>query len=123
MDGGLVAWKSSTGSTIPRPITWAQIRLTATLARNGFSGLVSHSANGLRASPPGSTGASPTIGSQGFTSLWVRGWIVEPSPATLIIIGPSGGLAPFLRGFGSSPPWAATGTSSRRTRSKTAAIP
>ena len=104
-------------------MTWAQIRFTATRARNGFSAPVSQSANGFRASPPGPIGASPTIGSQGLTSFCVLGWIIAPSAAILIIIGRSGGRAPFFRAFGSSPSLGGAGTMSRRTRSKTAAIP
>ena len=42
LDGGLESRKSSTGSTIPRPIRWPQMRLTTLFAKNGFSGDVSH---------------------------------------------------------------------------------
>src|SRR5688572_6243701 len=37
--------KSSTGSTSPLPMKFAQIRLTAALAKYGLSGLVAHAAN------------------------------------------------------------------------------
>ena len=45
--------KSSTGSTIPRPIRWNQIRLTRLLAKNGFSGPVSQTARRTRRSDLG----------------------------------------------------------------------
>ena len=39
LEAGFESRKSSTGSTIPRPIRWNQIRLTRLLAKNGLSGL------------------------------------------------------------------------------------
>ena len=42
--------KSSTGSTIPRPIRWNQIRLTRLRAKNGLSWLVSQAARRTRRS-------------------------------------------------------------------------
>ncbi len=39
---GFESRKSSTGSTMPLPIRWNQMRLATDLAKNGFSGDVSH---------------------------------------------------------------------------------
>ncbi len=49
-EAGFVARKSSTGSTSPRPIKFAQTRFTIVRANIALPGLVSHAANAIRRS-------------------------------------------------------------------------
>src|SRR5208282_4836291 len=50
---GFESRKSSTGSTMPRPFRWNQMRLTTDLGKKGLSPLVSQSASTSRRSLPG----------------------------------------------------------------------
>ena len=55
-EAGLLTRKSSTGSTIPEPLKWAQTRLANDAANHGFLGEASHSARTTRRSLPSVVG-------------------------------------------------------------------
>ena len=67
---------------MPCPITSAQIRFTATRAKNGLSGFVNQSAKAVRRSCIVASSSTPSPGSQGFMIWPVRGWRTSPSRAT-----------------------------------------
>ncbi|MEJ7637153.1 MAG: hypothetical protein WKF75_03970 [Singulisphaera sp.] len=73
--------RSSAGSTRPRPNIARQRRLTVTLAKYRFSGVVSHRANAARPSPSGSRSRSPGI--RGMAGTPVLGLVTAPRVVTL----------------------------------------
>ena len=79
MAAGFDSRKSSTGSTMPRPMRWNQTRLATDLAKNSLPGLVSQSAKAARRSVPAGTSWSPANGKRGFITLLVRGWLTSPA--------------------------------------------
>ena len=67
LDAGLLTRKSSTGSTIPTPMKWAQTRLANEVANQGFCGDASHLASTTRRSLPLTSGVSPPRNLGGIT--------------------------------------------------------
>ena len=96
--GGLEARKSSTGWTMPRPISSPQTRLTIARAKNGLSGRVSQSAERLpRVASAGIAGYRRRPGGLGFITSPVSGCLhVAPArrePDELGLAGDRGGDA------------------------------
>ena len=56
LEAGLLTRKSSTGSTMPTPMKWAQTRLANEVANQGFCGEASHFARTTRRSLPATSG-------------------------------------------------------------------
>ena len=79
---GLESRKSSTGSTIPLPIRWNQMRFTIDFGTNGFSGEDIHLPSDSRRSLP--TAISGTLPPMNFGAMafCVRGWMTSPLRST-----------------------------------------
>ena len=96
---GLESRKSSTGSTMPLPFRWNQMRLTTDLAKNGLLGDVNHVGQHF-AGDPGPAGSSAIAPPRNFGSitlpdarlghLAVRGWNTRSRPL------PSCGVLPWI---------------------------